>query len=240
MQVAADEPPREQCAQLELESSAVVVRPVDGEHVGAGVACCDGCRLAADGGEHDRFEAGRSRGRCNGVTEVAGRRAAERGHAVVERGRDRDRGKTILVRARRIRILELEPQIDVERLREMLGPAQRRPAGPVLELRAPGEQAVVAPERLRPRGDRLVRDETGDALPVVGHVRGAVAAPAGVDRLGRCHLLAHAATQCEGRHRASPSRRRRRRRAAGESWRSPRPASPGRRAGARRHRRRRR
>ena len=118
VEVAADEAPREEQAELELEAAAVVVGAVDGEDARARVAGRNGGGLAADRREHDRLEPGRSGGSRDGVAEVAGRGAAERRHAVIERRRRGDRRDAVLVRLRRVLTLELQMKIDAERVGE--------------------------------------------------------------------------------------------------------------------------
>ena len=141
VQVPADEAPGEEPAELELEAAAVVVRAGDREDARAGMARRHRCRLTADRREHDRLEP-RRRGRSgDGMAEIAGRRAAERRHAVVEGRGSGDRRDAVLVGLCRVVALELQVQIEAEELREAVGTVQRRPAG-----------AVTRPER--PAGSR--------------------------------------------------------------------------------------
>ena len=148
VEVAADEPPREERAELELEPAAVVVRAVDREDARARVARRDGRRLAADGREHDRLEPGRGCGRGDRVAEVAGRGAAQSRQAVVERGDDRERRDAVLVRA----ASGSRPRASAaDRRRGARKARSERTSGvqPALhvDLRARGQQVVVAPQR---------------------------------------------------------------------------------------------
>ena len=200
VQVPAHEAPREERAELELEPAAVVVGAVDGEDAGARMARRDRRRLAARRGEHDRLEPGRGGGRGDRVAEVAGRRAAERRDAVVERGGDGDRWRRGPCRS----ASGSRPRAsDADRCRAARTGArrdERRPARAVLDARAGRQERVVAPERggPAPRSPRGVTSRA-DAVPVVGDVGRAVAAAAGVERLRRRHLFAHAAAQGERR-----------------------------------------
>ena len=129
MEVAADEAPREERAELELESAAVVVRAVDREDARAGMPRGDRPGADACRREHDRLEAGRRGGRGDGVAEVAGRRAADGREAVLTRGGDGDARDAILVRARRVRAFELQQKLDTEQLGKAVAAFERRPPG---------------------------------------------------------------------------------------------------------------
>jgi hypothetical protein len=204
VQVAADEAPREERAELELEPAAVVVGAVDCEDTRTGVARRDGRRPDPDGGEHDRLEPGRGGGGADGVSEVPGRGAAEGGHAVVESRRRSQRRDAVLVGAGGVLAFELEVQVDAERIREQVRAAERRRARTDVDVRPAREERGVAPERRRPGRDRRPRDRPPDARPVVEDVGRPVTAPAGVDRLGDRDLLADAAAKWVRAHLARP------------------------------------
>ena len=155
MEIAADEAPWEEAAELELQPAAVVIGARDREDARAGVPRRDGRRFASDGREHDRLQPGRRCGGADGVAEIARRRAAQRGHAVVQRGRRRDRRDAVLVGVGRVVTFELQVEIDSEQVGEPVGAAERRPPGAVLDACAGREQALVPPERLRAAGDRV-------------------------------------------------------------------------------------
>ena len=135
--------PREECAELELDSPAVVVRSSDGEDVRTRVTRGDRGGLASLGGEDDRLETCRRGCRGDRVAEVPGRRAAKRRHAVVECGGGGERGDAILVRTRRVGAFELQPEIDAESSPQARRFDERGPARSVFDMRARREQCVV-------------------------------------------------------------------------------------------------
>jgi len=79
VEVAVDEAPREEQPELELETAAVLVGAVHCEDARAWMAGGHRRGLATDRCEHDRLQSRRGGGGRDGVTEIPGRGAAERG-----------------------------------------------------------------------------------------------------------------------------------------------------------------
>ena len=125
-QVDVDESPRQLERQLHREPGAMVVRAVDRIDAGA-VDRCRGelLRLEVGRNEDCRLETFGRGPRCDGACEVAGRRARERLEAELLRLARGNGDDPVLERVRRVRGVELEPQLaDAELLRRVAAPAR--------------------------------------------------------------------------------------------------------------------
>ena len=190
--------------QLDRQPRAVVVAPFDGEDLRAVDRGRDQLlRLEIGGAEHDGLEPFRRCARGDGVREVARRRAGDRRAAELDRLRRRDCDDAVLERVRRVRGVELQPELaDAERLLEPAGADERRPAGrePLLGGRRDRQQRRVPPDRLRPRGDRLAGDGPALLVAVVDRIERAEAAGADPDRVEGELGLTDPAAKCGGGH----------------------------------------
>jgi hypothetical protein len=174
------------------------MRPVDDDD-----ACAERlCQRRREGAEDDRFDLC-DRSLCSdGVAEVAAGRAADRLEPELDGCRDRDRSDAVLERIGRVLALELQVQIDPERVGQPRRANERRPPGTGAGITwRSGKEPPVPPERRRAGGDRLLRQARAKDVPVVRHVGRPVAALAGDGRAGCGDVLAHATTQCVRRHR---------------------------------------
>ena len=187
VQVAADEAPREEILELPLERAAVVESAADAED-----ACPVG-RHRSDvvaRAQDDRLEPRGRAARGDRLGEVAGRRAADGLEAEGLRRRDRARSHPVLERVRRICVLQLQQELDPERVREPRRRDQRRhPRRRVIrgDMR---EQIAVAPHR-----PRCIGPDERRAGEVVVDVEGTLARGAGRQRGQRLRPLAHAAAE---------------------------------------------
>src|SRR5438046_3188523 len=125
MQVALDEPPRKEHLEPPLEQATIVERarhPEDLRAVGRG---CDRRRLAGRAEEH-RLETDARTTRGERFAEVPRRRAAERLEVERLSSGDGARCDPVFEGMRRVGVLELEQQMDPERLRQAWRLDERR------------------------------------------------------------------------------------------------------------------
>ncbi len=149
---------------------------VDARSVDSGSGELLGLEIARD--EDGRLEPLRGRACRDRAGEVPGRRAGERVEPELLRLPRRDRDDAILERVRRVRGVELEPQLaDPELLRESRRRDERCHARgePRLLGRRHRKQVGVAPDRLRACLDRGTTDAGAEGVPVVGRVERAEA-----------------------------------------------------------------
>ena len=202
-QVDVDEPPRKLERELHGKTRAVVVvavdgvdrRPVDGsgrELLRLEVGRDEDGRVEPFGGRAGRDRAG----------EVAGRRARERRQPELLRLARRDGDHPVLERVRRVRGVELEPQLaDAELLRQPRGAARAassraRAAARRAARRAEGRRTARATAG-RPRCRSRVT-VAAQRVPVVDRVERPEAPRAGTDRLERVLGRADATGKGEG------------------------------------------
>ncbi len=206
MEIALEEPPRKERLELCLQPPAVVVATPDLEDVRA-IGC--GRKRGSPGSrgrEDDCLEARRGTGRRQCLAEIAGRGAAEGLQPECLRGGDRARRQPVLEGVGRIRRLELQMEVDSQRLGD-------RRSG---DERGPARYGTVAPVReqrpVPPHGGPV--EEAGRLVPVVVHVERPGADRAAREGSERLRLLADPATQRRPGHPALTRAPRRRRLAA--------------------------
>ena len=211
-QIDVDEPPRELERQLDGESRAVVVRPVDGVDLRA----VDGggrelLRLEVAGDEDGSLEAFCGCTRRHGTGQVPGGGARERVQAELLRLAGGDGDDAILEGMRRVGRIQLEPQLADP---ELLGEAGRRHERRQTRRQSgvgrchDREQVRVTPHRGRAGLDRSSTDATPELFPVVRRVEWAEAAGARAGRDERMLGRANAAAKGNSGHGAEPPGRR--------------------------------
>ena len=117
MQVPLDEAPGKQLLEAMLERATVVERAGDSEDLRSVVCGCN-CRRVAGGAEEHRLEPDARTARGERFAEISRRRAAERVNVERLCRGDGTGGDPVFERVRRVGVLELQQQVDPERLRQ--------------------------------------------------------------------------------------------------------------------------
>ena len=199
--VHVDERPRQRLGDLAAQTVHLVVVALDRDDlrpVGLGRQDLRALQVL---GHEDVARHARLRGvGGGGVGEVAGGRAADRLVAERPRHRGRDAHDTVLERVRRVDAVVLDPERagHADRLRQVVGPAQRREPGAEvdpLDARAAGQQRFVAPQRRGSRFGLLAEVRAVDRLQVVGRLERSETFLADRERFHRVLLAADAALQ---------------------------------------------